>query len=300
VEIWLLQKGFKGHRQHTGIVDYITWNIIYYPILLEGPFMRVPTGIPGFDELIEGGFIEDDVILLTGGPGAGKSTFGIQYLYEGITRYNEAGVYVTFDESPARIMRNMWRHSWDLERLVKENKLRIIRADPLKYSRYIKRSMTDEKVDAEEMTLEGVLNQIYQNVQQIGAKRLFIDSITTLKISQDPVNIRFMLLEFIKNIENLYCTTLISSEDKYVQDTFNVEEYLAEGVISLNMSRIGNERIRFIEILKMRGVKHDESIHQYRITDAGLVVDPHGSLLSEKADIFCSAPQKKENINEFR
>jgi KaiC/GvpD/RAD55 family RecA-like ATPase len=109
-----------------------------------------------------------------------------------------------------------------------------------------------------------------------------------------------MLLEFIKNIENLYCTTLISSEDKYGQDIFNVEEYLAEGVISLNMSRIGNERIRFIEILKMRGVKHDESIHQYRITDSGLVVDPHGSLLSEKAEIFCSIPQKKENIDEFR
>ncbi|MGB3908659.1 MAG: ATPase domain-containing protein [Methanomethylovorans sp.] len=255
--------------------------------------MRVPTGIPGFDELIEGGFIEDDVILIIGGPGAGKSTFGVQYLYEGITRYNDTGVYVTFDESPARIMRNMWRHNWDLERLIKENKLRIVRIDPLKYSRYIKRSMTYEKIDTEEMTLESVLNQIYHNVQQIGAKRLFIDSITTLKMSHDPVNIRFILLEFIKNIENMCCTTLISSENKYVQDTFNVEEYLAEGVISLNTSRIGNEKFRLIEVLKMRGVKHDESIHRYRITDAGLVVDPHGSLLCEKADIFCNTPSKK-------
>lgn len=262
--------------------------------------MRVPTGIPGFDELIEGGFIEDDVILLTGGPGAGKSTFGIQYLYEGVTRYNEPGVYVTFDESPARIMRNMWRHNWDLERLIKENKLRIIRTDPLKYSRYIKRLSTDEKVDAEEKTLESVLTQIYQNVQQIGAKRLFIDSITTLKLSRDPVSVRFILLEFIKNIEGLYCTTLISSESKYGPDTFNVEEYLAEGVISLNVSRIGSERVRSIEILKMRGVKHDESIHPYRITDAGIVIDSHESLLGHKADVFRSTPQKKENIDEFR
>ncbi|MCC7577065.1 MAG: RAD55 family ATPase [Methanomethylovorans sp.] len=262
--------------------------------------MRVPTGIPGFDELIEGGFIEDDVILLTGGPGAGKSTFGIQYLYEGVTRYNEPGVYVTFDESPARIMRNMWRHNWDLERLIKENKLRIIRADPLKYSRYIKRSMVNERADAEEMTLEGVLNQIYQNVQKIGAKRLFIDSLTTLKISRDPVDIRFILLEFIKNIEGLYCTTLISSENKSGSDTFNVEEYLAEGVISLNVSRIGGEKMRSIEILKMRGVKHDESIHPYMITDSGIVIDPHGSLLGQKADVFRTTPQKKEHIDEFR
>ncbi len=49
-------------------------------MLLEGPFIRMPTGISGFDKLIEGGFIEDDVILLTGWPGSGKSTFGIQYL----------------------------------------------------------------------------------------------------------------------------------------------------------------------------------------------------------------------------
>jgi KaiC/GvpD/RAD55 family RecA-like ATPase len=262
--------------------------------------MRVPTGIPGFDELIEGGFIEDDVILLTGGPGAGKSTFGIQYLYEGVTRYNEPGVYITFDESPARIMRNMWRHNWDLERLIKENKLRIIRTDPLRYSRYIKRLNTDEKVDAEEKTLESVLAQIYNNVQQIGAKRLFIDSITTLKLSRDPVSVRFILLEFIKSIEGLYCTTLISSENKYGPDTFNVEEYLAEGVISLNVSRIGSERVRSIEILKMRGVKHDESIHPYRITDAGIVIDPYESLLGQKADVFRSTPQKKEHIDEFR
>lgn len=123
--------------------------------------MRVPTGISGFDELIKGGFIEDDIILLTGGPGSGKSTFGIQYLYEGITKYNDPGVYVTLDESPAIIMRNMWRHNWDLERLIKENKLRIIRTDPLRYNRYIKRLSTDEKVDPEGRILESILAQIY-------------------------------------------------------------------------------------------------------------------------------------------
>ena len=59
---------------------------------------RIPTAIPGLDELIEGGFIENDVILLTGGPGAGKSTFGVQFLYEGIVKYNEPGLYVTLEE----------------------------------------------------------------------------------------------------------------------------------------------------------------------------------------------------------
>ncbi|MEZ5334766.1 MAG: ATPase domain-containing protein [Methanolobus sp.] len=248
---------------------------------------RVPTGIPGFDELIEGGFIENDVILLTGGPGAGKSTFGSQYLYSGITNYNEPGVYVSFEETPARIMRNMWRHGWDMERLVKENKLRVIRADPIAYGRYIQKNMDpDEKGDHENATLETVLKQIYSSIMEIGAKRLFIDSLTSLKISSDPVSVRHIILEFIKNIESFDCTTLITSEMSKDPDNFSVEEYLAEGVICLKVNRIGGERIRSLEIVKMRGVKHDEVLRPYAIADRGIVVYSSESVIGKEADVF--------------
>ncbi|WP_407354866.1 RAD55 family ATPase [Methanolobus sp. WCC5] len=248
---------------------------------------RVPTGIPGFDELIEGGFIENDVILLTGGPGAGKSTFGSQYLYSGIMHHNEPGVYITFEETPARIMRNMWRYGWDMERLVKEDKLRIIRTDPIAYGRYIKKSMeADNKGDHENATLETVLKQIYANIREINAKRLFIDSLTSLKISPDPVDVRHIILEFIKNIESFDCTTIITSEIHKDPDNFSVEEYLAEGVICLKVFRIDGERIRSLEILKMRGVKHDEVLRPYLITDNGIIVYPYESVIGKEADVF--------------
>ncbi|WP_406671033.1 ATPase domain-containing protein [Methanolobus sp. ZRKC4] len=248
---------------------------------------RIATGIPGFDELIEGGFIENDVILLIGGPGAGKSTFGAQYLYEGITSYDEPGVYITFEETPARIMRNMWRHGWDLERLIKEDKLRIIRADPIAYDRYIKKTMEpDNQGDHENATLETVLKQIYSSVMEIDAKRLFIDSMTSLKISPDPVNVRYIILEFIKNIENFDCTTLITSEMHRETDHFTVEEYLAEGVICLKVFRIGGERIRAIDILKMRGTKHDEVLRPYVMSDHGIFVYPSQSVIGKEADVF--------------
>ncbi|WP_292466935.1 ATPase domain-containing protein [Methanolobus sp.] len=248
---------------------------------------RVPTGIPGFDELIEGGFIENDVVLLTGGPGAGKSTFGSQYLYSGIMNYNEPGVYVTFEETPARIMRNMWRHGWDMERLTKENKLRIIRADPIAYDRYIKKTMEPEKEgDHENATLETVLKQIYASVREIEAKRLFIDSLTSLKISPNPVDVRHIILEFIKNVESFDCTTLITSEINKDPENFSVEEYLAEGVICLKVNRIDGERIRFLEILKMRGVKHDEVLRPYVITDKGIFVYSSESVIGKEADVF--------------
>ncbi len=245
---------------------------------------RVPTGIPGFDELIEGGFIENDVILLTGGPGAGKSTFGSQYLYAGTTLYNEPGVYVTFEETPARIMRNMWRYGWDMERLIKENRLRIIRADPIAYGRYIK--TLEPEQDHDNATLETVLRQIYASVKEINAKRLFIDSLTSLKISPDPVDVRHIILEFIKNIESFDCTTLITSEMNMNPDHFSVEEYLAEGVICLKVNRIAGERIRSLEILKMRGVKHDEVLRPYVITDNGIFVYSSDSVIGKEADVF--------------
>lgn len=250
---------------------------------------RIPTAIPGLDELIEGGFIENDVILLTGGPGAGKSTFGVQFLYEGIVKYNEPGLYVTLEESPARIIRNMWRHNWDLERIIKENKLRIMRANPIAYERYIKdMKPTEGFVDAESATIENILKQIYKQVQDIGAKRLFIDSITSLKISSDPATERHMILEFVKNIENYDCTTLITSEIHNIPESFSVEEYLSEGVIRLHVFRVGGNRVRGIEILKMRGVKHDEVMHPYAITDEGIVVYPSETVIGKDTDTYKS------------
>ncbi|MCK5660954.1 MAG: DUF2075 domain-containing protein, partial [Methanosarcinales archaeon] len=80
---------------------------------------RVPTSIEGFDELIGGGFNEGDVILITGGPGTGKTTFGVEFLYKGITEHNERAVFVTMEENPSRVIKNMWQYGWDLERLIK-------------------------------------------------------------------------------------------------------------------------------------------------------------------------------------
>ncbi len=238
---------------------------------------RVPTSIPGFDELVDGGFLDNDVILLTGGPGAGKSTFGTQFLYDGIIKHGEAGVYVTMQETPARIMRNMWGHNWDLERLVKEDKLRLISADPMAFSKYMTKSSSSE-ADITAATLEELLKYILKNVQEIRAKRLFIDPITSLKISSSHIYYRHSILELIKNIENFDCTTLMTIETDPTSRDFNVEEYLAEGVIHMHILRKNGKKMRALEVFKMRGTKHDESLHPYAITEEGIVIYKSESL----------------------
>lgn len=239
---------------------------------------RVPTSIEGFDELIGGGFNDGDVILITGGPGTGKTTFGVEFLVKGITEHNESAVFVTMEENPSRVIKNMWQYGWDLERLIKENKLRIIKVDPIAYGRYVQKAIdsTDSaiQIDAGTAIIENLVLQIQKQIEEIGATRMFIDSITSLKLATEPTTVRHSILELVRNIESLHCTTLLSSEYHNTKEQFMVEEYLAEGVIRLHIFRVGGEKVRGIEILKMRGIKHDEQVHPYNLQDDGFVVYP--------------------------
>jgi KaiC/GvpD/RAD55 family RecA-like ATPase len=88
---------------------------------------RIPTGIPGLDELIEGGFPEGASILLSGGPGSGKTIGAMQFIYEGARTYNEPGIYVTMESNLKDITWNMQRFQWDIKSLQEKNLMKIYR-----------------------------------------------------------------------------------------------------------------------------------------------------------------------------
>lgn len=253
----------------------------------------VATTISGFDKLIEGGFVENDLIIVSGGPGAGKTTFGIQYLYGGATLLDEAGVLVALDESPARIIRNMWRFGWDLERLGMEGKIQIVYVDPLSIS------MDDEAgggktvvrdsslyLHVEQCSIGGLLDVVQGCVEEIGARRVFVDSITALRFSLDRLKMRRLLLDVVRRFEAMPCTTLLSSELPFSGEEYGVEEYIAEGVIRLHMFRVGTAKMRAVEVLKMRGVHHDESLHPYSIQEDGIVVHWSDSVIIDETALF--------------
>ncbi len=247
---------------------------------------KVKTAIPGLDELIEGGYVENDVILVTGGPGAGKTTFGIQYLIGGATLYNEPGVLVVMEETPARMIRDSWRFGWDIEKLVGQKKIKIIYANPFKYTKFAKTSEGNPlSVIASSKNIGEIFQQIQVEVNAIKAKRIFVDSITSLKLSTEASEARYIVSEFIKNLEYLDCTTLMTSEI-YGREAFSVEEYLSSGVVRLHVFRVGGSRMRAIEILKMRGVKHDETLHPYEIQEKGIVVHPTEVVMNDDMSLF--------------
>jgi len=233
---------------------------------------RVKTGIPGLDELIEGGFPRGDTILIAGKAGTGKSILATQFLYRGAVDYGEPGVLVTLEEPPRLIKRNMMRFGMDLDKLEKEGLLSIVdlspaRPTPLNIGEY------------PSFDLSGLEAIIMHHIKKIDAKRVVIDTISILAYKFKTRDIlREELFKLCAHITEQGCTLLLTSEIP-AQDTglgvFDIEAFLASGVIVLYNEKISDtSRSRSIEVLKLRGSKHSPRIHSMRITDEGIRVWP--------------------------
>jgi KaiC/GvpD/RAD55 family RecA-like ATPase len=191
------------------------------------------------------------------------------------------------------MIRDSWRFGWDIEKLVAKKKLKIVYTNPFKYTKFAKESQNSPvNIIAANKNIGDIFKQIQTEVESIKARRVFIDSITSFKLSSDnPNEVRQIISEFIKNLEYLDCTTLMTSEI-YGHDAFSVEEYLSSGVIRLHVFRAGGSRVRAIEILKMRGVKHDETLHPYEIQEKGIVVHSTETVMNDEISLFETAGAK--------
>ena len=219
---------------------------------------RVPTGIPGLDELIEGGFPKGAVILLSGTCGTGKTLTSLQFLWYGIQR-GENCVYLSFEEPVEQVKNNAKQFGWDFEKAEKQGKVIMIRYDPFH--------------------VEEVIDIVVSSVRKINAERLVIDSISALGMYiRDPTEVRRSIYTLVSNIYKLGCTTILTSEilpDQLELSRFGVEEFLADGVIVYYYTRISTYFARAITIWKMRYTNHSQRIHPYKITEKGIVVFPH-------------------------
>ena len=234
---------------------------------------RVKTGIPGLDELIEGGFPRGDTILIAGKAGTGKSILATQFIYKGATEYNEPGVFVTLEEPPHLIKRNMIRFGMDLDKLVKEKKISIVDLSPSK-------EVTPVTIgEYPSFDLSGLEAIILNHVKKLGAKRVVLDTLSIMAYkfrSRDILREEFFKLA--ANITRTGVTLLLTSEipaQDHGLGVFDIEAFLASGVIVLYNEKISDtSRSRSIEVLKLRGSKHSSRIHSMRITDEGIRVWP--------------------------
>jgi KaiC/GvpD/RAD55 family RecA-like ATPase len=240
----------------------------------------VPTGIPGVDKILAGeGIPRGHTILVCGGPGSGKTTFAIQFLYVGATQHNEPGVYVTLEEEPSDIRANMSAYGWDLKRLEEEKKLMFINVSPVRVAPSESGGLI--QIGMKEFRLIKLLEAIKQGVREVDAKRVVVDPVTIFTLQYpDEVERIYAMRDLIRDLRQTGCTNLLISELRGTgwDREHQFEEYLAQGVVLLRTFLKGSRLVRVFQVEKMRGLAMDNQPRPYEISAKGIEVYPSATV----------------------
>lgn len=235
-----------------------------------------PTGIPGADKTLGGqGIPRGHSVLVAGGPGSGKTTFAIQFLYKGATEHGEPGIYVSLDEDPEDVKKNMSEFGWDLGKLEEENKLAFINVSPVRVSSSEKTGLI--QLGMKEFKLVKLLEAIRNGVEEVQAKRVVVDPITIFTLQYpDEVERIYAMRDLIADFRKTGCTNILVSELRGtgLEREHQFEEYLAQGVILLRTLVKDDKLIRMFQVEKMRGLAVDNQPRPYDITRTGIEVYP--------------------------
>ncbi len=244
------------------------------------------TGIPGFDELLEHGIIKGSNIIVVGSAGAGKTIFGLQTLAYHAS-HGKKCLYITFEEPMEQLLDHMQEFGWDPDSLIASNNLRILMflSSDIYYD-----NASSKGIDA---MIAKESDSLMMDLKPLAITRtigftpdiVVLDSLTAVASSFQgrEQSYRFYVERLFRFFKEMGCTTYLITETPDRPDVYSptgVEEFIADGVIVLYNLRNGNIRETGIEILKMRGVKHQKKIVAMQITNKGIMVYPDLEIFS--------------------
>ena len=228
---------------------------------------RVPVGVEGVDEMIEGGVPKNTTLCVLGDAGTGKTTLGLQFVKEALEK-GEKAVFFSLEENPESVRRTADLKEWSFSRHSREENLAVVHMDPIEVSTTI-RNITDE---------------LPRMITEFGATRVVIDSITLIeKMFEDNAEGRTKIHRFIGRLNEYGTTTMVMSEshptEAYTSKFGNIE-YLADAVFSLKYVRTDNtnETRLAIEILKIRNTDHSRKVKLYDLTDSGIKIHSNANI----------------------
>ncbi len=238
---------------------------------------RVKTGITGLDEMMSGGFVRGTANLIEGAPGTGKTTLGMQFIYNGIAQANEPGLIITFEEFPQQYYHDAAAFGWDFLDLEKKGLLKVIMTSP----------------EVSRLDLESVDGMIEKHVNQMGVRRVVVDSITHFaRLTQDPIELRSLEFGFINALKRQGLTSILTRESPVLlgestEDT-NIG-FLVDSYLILRFVEIESTIRKALLVLKMRGSDHAKDIRQYDITSNGIEVQ---SKFEGREGILSGSPRR--------
>jgi len=233
---------------------------------------KAPTGIAGFDELTDGGLARGRPTLVTGAAGSGKTLFGVEFLVRGAVEYGEPGVLLAFEEAGEDLAVNVASLGFDLPQLERDGLIVVdaFRLDPA------------EIVETGSFDLEGLFIRLASAVDEIGAKRVVLDTIEVLFTAMpNEAVIRGELSRLFRWMKSRGLTVVITGErgrEEGQLTRFGIEEYVSDCVVALD-HRVHDEiSTRRLRVVKYRGSLHGTNEYPFLITDRGLVVVPITSM----------------------
>jgi circadian clock protein KaiC len=230
---------------------------------------KAPTGIPGLDEVLLGGIPAGRPTLICGAAGCGKTLLGMTFLVNGATRFGEPGVFVSFEETSRDLADNVASLGFDVPGLIAAKKLAI---DHVR----IERSEIEE---AGEYDLEGLFVRLGYAIDQIGAKRVVLDTLEALfsNLSNEAI-LRAELRRLFGWLKERGLTAIITGErGEGALTRHGLEEYISDCVILLDNRVEDQVTTRRLRIVKFRGSAHGTNEYPFLLDDQGITVVPLSS-----------------------
>ncbi len=221
---------------------------------------RVSLGVPGLDEMLEGGLLPGSIVLVQGAPGTGKTTLGMQFLYHGVTAADEAGLLVTFEQFPHTLYRDALTHGWNLRELEQAGRLRIVFTSPQVFL----------------SSLQSPISPINAAIRDMDVRRVVIDSVTHFQaLAPNSTDLRAIYNHLINGLRREGLTSLLLSEDSgpdFVRTDRGRLAFVVDSVLLLRYVEIDSVMQRAVAVLKTRGSSHDNAIRRFEIRRGGLAV----------------------------
>ncbi|MCL5427637.1 MAG: hypothetical protein M1321_00430 [Candidatus Marsarchaeota archaeon] len=237
---------------------------------------RISTGIKGFDELVEGGFPEGSTVLVAGLPGAGKTIFGLQFIYNGAMN-GENGVYICIESSPAELREQASMFGMDFNALEEQGKVEFLRIPKgnVRFNLFQLISKAVEGVKAERIVFDNIATYVVSLGRYVSLWDEMFKAPEADKKENSLTDDKAAVYSIIEQLKSLGRTCLVithgdASGARISSD--GMSEYLCDGIIKIDIVELGREPTRIIKVAKMRQTKNILQLREFEITQRGIEI----------------------------
>ena len=230
---------------------------------LSHSLAKLPTGIPGLDEILRGGLPRERNTVVVGGPGCGKTILALQTLVNGAREFNEPGIFIAFEENSKQIIGNAATFGWDLPELQKRKLF------------FLDARLTPEVIKTGGFDFSALLAIAGAKAKELGAKRIVFDSIDILlALLDDPSAERQELFSLYHWLLESGMTGILTAKDDPLLPVetgyTNHMQFMSDCVIRLDHSLSNRTSLRNLWVMKYRGSSFSENAVPMSIGDNGL------------------------------